>query len=42
MSPADKRPIGGLGLLLVRKTMDSVAYKRAHGCNIFTFRKNFA
>ena len=40
--PADKRPIGGLGLLLVRKTMDSVAYKRAHGCNIFTFRKNFA
>jgi sigma-B regulation protein RsbU (phosphoserine phosphatase) len=41
LSAAD-RPIGGLGLLLVRKTMDSVSYRRAHGCNIFTFRKNFA
>ena len=40
--PAADRPIGGLGLLLVRKTMDAVSYKRAHGCNIFTFRKNFA
>jgi serine phosphatase RsbU (regulator of sigma subunit)/anti-sigma regulatory factor (Ser/Thr protein kinase) len=39
---ADERPIGGLGLLLVRETMDAVAYRRAHGCNIFTFRKNFA
>ena len=39
--PVADRPIGGLGLLLVRKTMDSVAYRRAHGCNIFTFRKIF-
>ncbi len=39
---ATDRPIGGLGILLVRKTMDAVAYRRAHGCNIFSFRKNFA
>ena len=39
---ADERPIGGLGILLLRKTMDGLSYRHAHGCNILTFRKNFA
>ncbi len=36
---ADERPVGGLGILLLRKTMDSLAYRYAHGCNILTFQK---
>ena len=39
---ADERPIGGLGILLLRKTMDGLSYRYAHGCNILSFRKNFA
>ena len=39
---ADERPIGGLGILLLRKTMDGLSYRHAHGCNILTFRKEFA
>ena len=38
---ADERPIGGLGILLLRKTMDGLSYRHAHGCNILTFRKVF-
>ena len=38
---ADDRPIGGLGMLLLRKTMDAVSYRYAHGCNILSFRKDF-
>ena len=33
---------GGLGILLLRKTMDDLSYRRAHGCNILSFRKIFA
>ena len=39
--PLEERPIGGLGILLLRKTMNEVSYHYAHGCNILTFRKNF-
>ena len=37
---ADKRPIGGLGIFMVKKTMDSVSYEYKDGKNIFTMTKN--
>ena len=37
--PASERPIGGLGIYMVKKSMDSVAYERRDGKNIFTMRK---
>ena len=40
--PPEQRKIGGLGLLLVRRTMDDVSYSRTDGRNVLTFRKNFA
>ena len=30
---------GGLGILLVKKTMDSVSYIRRNGCNVLTIEK---
>ena len=36
---AEDRPSGGLGIFLVRKTMDSVEYSREGGKNILTIRK---
>ena len=36
---ADDRPVGGLGIFLVRKTMDSMEYRRENGFNILTIRK---
>ena len=38
---AEERPIGGLGLLLVRQYVDSVNYERIEGKNILTLRKNY-
>ncbi len=38
--PARKRPIGGLGLFMVKKTMDSVTYSFENGQNILTLLKN--
>ena len=38
--PARKRPIGGLGLFMVKKTMDSVTYSFENGQNILTILKN--
>ena len=35
-----ERPIGGLGIYLVRNIMDSVSYERADGKNILTMTKN--
>ena len=35
----DEREVGGLGIFLVRKTMDSVDYRREGGQNILTIRK---
>jgi len=37
--PASKRPIGGLGIMMVRKMSRSVTYERAHGCNLLTVVK---
>ena len=37
---AEDRPIGGLGILLVRKLMDTVSYRRQNGQNVLTMRKN--
>ena len=37
--PADERQIGGLGIFLVRKTMNSIDYRRENGRNILTIRK---
>ena len=37
----DDRPIGGLGIFLVRQIMDTVNYERIDGQNILTLRKNF-
>lgn len=37
--PAEERPIGGLGIFLVRQLMDTVTYQRADGKNILTLTK---
>lgn len=37
--PAKKRPIGGLGLFMVKKTMDDIDYTYKDGKNILTIRK---
>ena len=37
---AEERPIGGLGILLVRGLMDSINYERIEGKNILTLLKN--
>ena len=36
---AEERAIGGLGIFLVKKNMDSVEYEYKDGCNIFTMKK---
>ncbi|MBF0498137.1 MAG: ATP-binding protein, partial [Deltaproteobacteria bacterium] len=41
-SDIDHRPIGGLGLHLIRKFTDSVSYRREDDKNILTFRKNLS
>ncbi len=38
--PAEDRQIGGLGIYMVKKSMDDVTYERKDGRNIFTIRKN--
>ena len=35
----EDRPIGGLGIYLVRKIMDTVSYERADGKNILSMTK---
>ena len=37
---AEERPIGGLGIYLVRKIMDTVSYERVDGHNILKLIKN--
>jgi anti-sigma regulatory factor (Ser/Thr protein kinase) len=37
--PLAERPIGGLGLHLVRRVMDRVEYRRDDGRNVLTMRK---
>ena len=36
---AEDRPIGGLGIFIVREMMDSVNYERVEGQNVLTLRK---
>lgn len=36
---AEARPIGGLGIYMVKKSMDDVAYERKDDQNIFTMKK---
>ena len=38
--PPEEREIGGLGIFLVKKTMDSVKYEYRNGQNILTVVKN--
>ena len=37
---ADKRNIGGLGIFMVKQSMDHVAYEYKDGQNIFTMEKS--
>ena len=37
--PLMDRPVGGLGIFLVKKTMDAVEYRHENGRNILTIRK---
>ena len=37
---ADEREVGGLGVFLVRKTMDDVSYEYRNGQNILRIKKN--
>ena len=36
---AEERPVGGLGILLVRELMDSINYERTEGKNVLTLTK---
>jgi anti-sigma regulatory factor (Ser/Thr protein kinase) len=37
--PIEERPIGGLGILLMREMMDTINYERVNGKNILTLIK---
>ena len=37
---AEERQIGGLGIFMVKKSMDDMKYRREDGMNILTIRKN--
>ncbi len=38
---AEDRPVGGLGIFMVKKTMDDVTYEYKEGKNILKIKKNF-
>ncbi len=38
---ADEREVGGLGIFIVKRTMDDVLYEYKNGQNILTIKKNF-
>ena len=40
--PAEKRPIGGLGVHFCKKLTDAQEYARVDGCNVLTLRKNLS
>ncbi len=40
--PSDKRAIGGLGIFLVKKIMDTIHYQYIHGKNTLTIIKKLA
>lgn len=35
----EERPIGGLGIFLIRQIMDEVSYQRVDDCNVLTMKK---
>ena len=37
--PAKKRAVGGLGIFIVKNTMDKVYYEYKNGCNVLTLEK---
>ena len=37
--PAEERAMGGLGIYIVKKTMDAMEYRREDGMNILTIQK---
>ena len=37
--PAEERQIGGLGIFMVKKSMDNVQYRYENGENILAIRK---
>ena len=37
----EDRPIGGLGIYMVKKTMDDITYEYKDGQNILAIKKNF-
>ena len=39
---AEQRQIGGLGIYMVKKSMDSVSYRYESGCNILTLCKKWS
>lgn len=39
--PAEEREIGGLGIYIVKKSMDEVLYQHTDGQNVLTIRKAF-
>lgn len=39
--PAEERQIGGLGIYMVKKSMDSMEYERKDDQNVLTIRKTF-
>lgn len=38
-TPVEERPVGGLGIFVVKRLMDKVEYRRENGCNILTLTK---
>ena len=40
-SSAKERALGGLGIFMVRRSMDGMAYRREDGHNILTIKKRF-
>ena len=38
-TPLEERPVGGLGIFLVRRLMDEVRYERRGAWNVLTLRK---
>ena len=40
--PAEQRQVGGLGIFLVKKTMDDIRYEYKDGSNILTLKKKLS
>ena len=41
-APAEERPIGGLGIYMVKRSMDKVDYRCQNGRNMLTIRKKLS